>query len=143
MRKISAEELNACLVEHCDWLTSEGVRGKQAKFKDCNFSGLDHRFADLKGAILIDADLQGVSLRWADLRFADLRFVNLRSADLRDSKLVGAYLQNSDLRCAKLDKCISHTGSIHGAHFTSDALPWLMLRPNWVKEKARVHIHEE
>jgi uncharacterized protein YjbI with pentapeptide repeats len=62
-------------------------------------------------------------------------------ADFTGVNLQGADLRCADLRGAKLDGGIVGAWKILGAHFTLDALPWLMLRPNWAKERAHVHIY--
>jgi hypothetical protein len=65
-------------------------------------SGIDLRYADLKGAVLARADLRHAKLQGADLRDADLSSSNLESADLTDCDLRGAKLDGAVLVRARL-----------------------------------------
>ena len=56
--------------------------------------------ANLRGAVLIEADIRGSYLRGADLRDAVLRGARLSGADLRCADLRGARLSGADLRSA-------------------------------------------
>lgn len=60
-------------------------------------SGIDLRFANLKGANLSRADLRHAKLQGADLRDANLSSCNLESADLTDCDLRGANLDGAVL----------------------------------------------
>jgi uncharacterized protein YjbI with pentapeptide repeats len=117
MRKICPEELKTSLVNHMLWCESGGVTGKQADFRN--------------------ADLRGVDFRGVNLQFANFTDADLSSADLEGVALTGANLRGTKLGCG-----IVGARTIRGAHFTPDALPWLMLRPNWPKEQDGVHIFE-
>jgi len=66
---------------------------------------------------------------------ADLRHADLQGADLRDADLWGA-----DLRHAKIDTNIRGCYNFCNAKFTTAALPWLILHPNWLKFKDTVQI---
>jgi hypothetical protein len=115
MRKInpSPKELKAILKEHKLWLESGGTQGTCADFRNAK-------------------------LRGADLGFSDLRGVDFRNADLRN---VSCFRTN--LHGAKLDAGILGVDLIWDAHFSSDALPLLMLRPRWAEERGRVQISDE
>jgi hypothetical protein len=142
MRKPSPEELEACIEQHRLWIACIRKTGTQVFSRPANLHDTDLRDADLSGA-----DLDRANLRGADLRGANLMGANLINSDLRGATLQGAVLQSvvlsgADLRGAKLDGGIVDAWSIHGAHFTPDALPWLMLCPTWTKERDSVHICE-
>jgi hypothetical protein len=64
-------------------------------------------------------------------------------ADMRNADLNGTNLAHADLRGAKLGGGIVGALSIKCAHFSPDALPWLMLRPNWSKEQVLMCIHNK
>jgi uncharacterized protein YjbI with pentapeptide repeats len=70
------------------------------------YSGVDHRGADLMGANLAGADLRGANLRGAYLIAANLRGANLREADM-----IGADLRDADLGGADLTGAIFLTQS--------------------------------
>jgi hypothetical protein len=142
-KKISQEKLIRILAQHRLWLESDGVKGTQANFTNASLQGLNGQGADLRHARLYDAVLVGANLMGVDLMNTDISFVDLRDVNIQNANLLGAYFECADLRGAKLDAGIVDVGSIWGARFTPDALPWLMLRPKWVKEQNEVHIHEE
>lgn len=60
-------------------------------------SGIDLRFANMKGANLARADLRHAKLQGADLRDANLSSCNLENADLTDCDLRGANLDGAVL----------------------------------------------
>ena len=62
--------------------------------------------ADLSDAILTDANLRGARLQKAILTNADLTYANLRAASLYKADLTGATLVYADLRDAKVRKAI-------------------------------------
>ena len=140
MKKITQEELSRILQQHKLWIETNGVTGQCAELQDANL-----RYTNLRGAGLQDADLRGANLQGANLYDA-----NLRSADLQDANLQGANLQgadlryvdlwNADLRHARFNTNILDCSSFSGAQFTSDALPWLILHPEWSELKDTVEI---
>jgi uncharacterized protein YjbI with pentapeptide repeats len=122
MRKISKKELNTRFKEHKLWIESGTTKGFPVNLSNC--------------------DLHGVDLRGVNLDDADFRGANLQSANFRSTSQENTTLMYADLRGAKLDGGIAQAWSVRGVHFTSDALPWLMLRPDWTKERDDVHIYE-
>ena len=88
MRKISKDELEEILEKHRKWLNNKDG-GEQA---------------DLRSAVLNNANLQCTDLRCADLRCADLRCADLSGANLQYAGLNNANLQYADLRCADLSE---------------------------------------
>jgi hypothetical protein len=123
MRKISSEELQTVLDEHRLWMESRGNEGVKANLGD----------VDLRGANLAGAKLQGISFLHADLMNANLLGADLSHTDFWCANLIGT----------KFDIGIVNAYWIREAHFSVDALPWLMLRSNWVEERDHVYIHEE
>ena len=155
MKKITQEELNQILQQHKLWIETDGNKGGCAVLKGTDLLGADLRHANLRAANLRAADLQGADLRAADLQGADLRFASLygadlhyatlqstdlRGADLRDANLYDTNLYGTDLCRAQLDVNIRDSRSFRDAKFTSDALPWLILHPEWSKLKDTVRI---
>jgi len=82
-------------------------------------SGIDLRFADLKGATLTGADLRHAKLQGADLRDANLSACNLESADLTDCDLRGARLDGAVLVRARLVRA-----NLSGASFKNANFAW-------------------
>ena len=98
--KISTDKLNEILANHKLWIDSNSKYGNRA---------------DLRGAILIDADLHGADLNGADLRGANLNDANLRGADLRGADLDGANLRGADLHDASLYRADLRGADLNGA----------------------------
>ncbi len=80
-------------------------------------SGVDWRFADLQGCILVRADLRHAKMQGANLRSANLSGANLSGADLTDSDLRGAILDGAILARASLVKANLSGASLKGANF--------------------------
>ena len=139
---MTQEELDQILAAHKLWLESGRKRGKRAHLLK----------ADLRGANLEGANLQEVNLRYANLQGADLRGANLFEADLYSADLRAANLQEADLRWARLawtnlrgaivPLSIRNCDSFYGAKVSADALPWLILHPEWPKYQKPVRIAE-
>ena len=85
------------LAAHKEWLDSGGSRGERAELRNAVMQQ-----ADLHGANLERADLSGVRLSVADLMQANLRGANLQGADLWMSDMKDAILEGTDLRGANL-----------------------------------------
>lgn len=142
MKKITQEELKEILAAHKLWLESSRKRGKRAHLLR----------ADLRRAKLEGANLQEANLRYANLQGADLRGANLFEADLYSADLRDANLQEAELRWARLvwtNMCgaiiplsIRNCVSFYGTKFSADALPWLILHPQWANDKHAVKIIE-
>jgi uncharacterized protein YjbI with pentapeptide repeats len=115
MKKIDQEKLSRILTDHRLWLSTDGKLGKRA-------------------------DLQGAGLREADLCGADLQRADLHEADLYEADLWQADLRWADLRDVNLPLSIRDCYSFHGAKFSPEALPWLILHPQWSEWKDSVQI---
>ena len=127
---ISDHELAMELDAHELWLRTDGQQGRRAS---------------LRGARLAAKNLQHCNLIGADLARADLRYVDisngvLRGADLTDANLHGAYLDYADFTHSKLPISIRSCQSFRHAQFSPDALPWLVLHPNWPEMRDSVQI---
>jgi hypothetical protein len=121
MRKLSREELIEILVSHEFWL--QGAGGEVACFSNTDLQGVD---------------FQGAKLELASFSRACLRHTNLKGTNLED-----ADLRHADLTGAKLDAGILRAGDIYFAHFSPDALPWLMLRADWHIVQWSVNINKD
>lgn len=95
------------------------LRGEDLQGANLQDSALD--LADLRHAVLVQANLRNVTLRGAhlegvDLRFADLSNANLWGAFLQEANLVDANLGNADLRETKLVKADLGSANLKGAN---------------------------
>ena len=77
-------------------------RANNADLRGANLRGAVLSDANLRGAYLLDADLRGAVLSDADLRGAYLLDADLSAADLRGAYLSGAYLSDAYLSDADL-----------------------------------------
>jgi uncharacterized protein YjbI with pentapeptide repeats len=89
--------LKDVLTAHSAWLRSEGKEGRRAELR-----GALLQEADLHDVDLREADLQGAKLSVADLMRTNLSRANLQGvdfwmADMKDTNLVGALLQGANL----------------------------------------------
>jgi uncharacterized protein YjbI with pentapeptide repeats len=142
--KINQKDLCELLEKHKLWVVSGGNEGIRGYLSNCK---IKRTFTNLTGAELSSIDLRntelvGVDLTGANLKSADLRYSDFRDADLTNACLESADLEGTNFVGAKLDRGIVQAWTIYGARFSPDALPWLMLRPNWTKERDHVHICE-
>ena len=111
--KISDDELNEILANHKLWIDSNSKYGNRANLRGAILNDADLHRADLRGANLNDAnlndanlndaDLRGANLNDADLSGANLNDANLHRADLSSADLSGATLNDANLRGANLD----------------------------------------
>ena len=86
-----------------------------ANLKEALLYEADLKGADLYGAILRDADLKGANLKGADLEEADLKGADLYGAILRDADLKGANLKGADLTRADLTRADLKGADLRGA----------------------------
>ena len=100
------DRLKAIIESHNLWLDSDRREGQRA-----NLSGAELRGADLSGANLIRAHLRG--------------------ANLIRANLYGAYLSGANLLSAKFDLNFKKVAWFREATFSYNALPWLVLHPNF------------
>jgi uncharacterized protein YjbI with pentapeptide repeats len=98
--------ISEVLASHKEWLDSDGSRGERAELKNAVMQQ-----ADLHGANLERADLSGVRLSVADLMQANLRGANLQGADLWMSDMQDAILDGTDLRGANLTEVTGLTAA--------------------------------
>jgi hypothetical protein len=111
MRKISKNELEEILEKHRKWLNNKDG-GEQADLRSAvlnnanlqctNLRGADLRCADLSGANLQYADLSGANLKEANLQKINLQFVDLSNANLSGTDSQKADLQYANLQCTNL-----------------------------------------
>jgi len=94
------------LASHEEWLESSGARGERAELKDAILQQ-----ADLHDANLERADLSGARMSVADLMRANLRGADLRGADLWMSDMKDALLDGADLRGADLSEVTNLTSA--------------------------------
>jgi len=139
-------ELDRKLKQHRLWLETRGAEGERADLLGSNLRRATLRGANLRGAVLqaanlLDANLRGANLQDANLLDANLLDANLQDAELRGADLRGANLRSANLRGAKFDINIRDCWGFAHAKFTPDALPWLILHPEWTEFKGTVQIH--
>jgi uncharacterized protein YjbI with pentapeptide repeats len=103
------------LVSHGEWLASDGSRGERAELK-----GAILQQADLHDANLERADLSGVRLSVADLMCANLKGADLRGADLWMSDFKDTNLEGADLRGANLSEVTNLTRQQIASAITDD-----------------------
>jgi uncharacterized protein YjbI with pentapeptide repeats len=89
--------LKEVLAAHRKWLESAGQNGSKAELRKAMLQE-----ADLHGANLQEADLEGAHLSVADLMRTNLKGANLRNADfwmadMKDTLLNGANLEGANL----------------------------------------------
>ena len=70
----------------------------------------------------------------------DFRRANLTKANLTNANLRGTDLRDADLTNANLSLSIRDCWSLRNAKFSADALPWLILHPEWAEWKDTVQI---
>lgn len=92
------------LLAHGEWLSSSGERGERAELKNAILQQ-----ADLHDANLERADLSGARLSVTDLMGANLTGADLRGADLWMSDLKDTVLEGADLRGANLSEVTNLT----------------------------------
>jgi hypothetical protein len=76
---------------------------------------LDLSWANIRGAVLLDASLERVNLQGADISVARLDRAKLRDADLRGANLRGAMLTGAHLRGADLSSASFRLAYVVGA----------------------------
>jgi hypothetical protein len=94
----------------------DGIKGPQ-------LSGVDLRYADMRGVFLVGALLTNARLDFADLLLADLRQTVLTGAHLENSDLEGAHLNGATLINANLSN-----SELAGADLTGAELKYANLR---------------
>jgi len=85
------------LAAHKEWLDSDGARGERAELKGAVMQQADLHDADLERADLSGARLSVTDLMRANLKGADLRGADLWMSDMKDTILEGADLRGADL----------------------------------------------
>ena len=111
------EELKEILEDHSKYLIGD-PDGERANLRGAVLCDADLRDVDLRDAYLRDANLSDANLFDANLRNVNLRDVNLHGADLYCANLCGADLFGADLFGANIDfSCLPLCcGSLH-VHF--------------------------
>ena len=116
------ERLKKSVEEWNQW--RENSPDVEIDLRDTNFESADLKGANLKGAILANADFFGANLKSANLEGASLEsailsFCNLRSANLKGANLEGANLEGITLIRADLEGAILEGANLEGASLRS------------------------
>jgi len=85
------------LTAHREWLDSNGESGERANLKGAILQQADLHDANLERADLRDARMSVSDLMRANLKGADLRGADLWMSDLKDTNLEGADLRGANL----------------------------------------------
>ena len=96
--------LQEVIVAHKKWLDTDGREGKRAELKNALLQE-----ADLHDLNLQEADMEGAKLSVADLMRTNLRRANLKGADLWMADMKDTNLQGADLQGANLADVTSLT----------------------------------
>jgi uncharacterized protein YjbI with pentapeptide repeats len=112
-----ADDLNALLNAHRQWIDSEKSAGRRADLRGAPLDSADLRGADLRHADLGGANLRGADLTEADLRGADLTRARLEGATLSRADLQEAMLQGADLRRANISAADLRRANLRGCSF--------------------------
>jgi uncharacterized protein YjbI with pentapeptide repeats len=111
-------ELEKILNEHRLWLDTDGKQGARADLRkailqEADLHGLNLQGADLEGAHLSVADLMGTNLRLANLQGADLWMADVKDANLQGTQLQGANLAEvTNLTQLQIDSAIVDAATI-------------------------------
>ena len=111
-------QLDQLLEDHRKWLESDGKDGKRADLRnailqEADLHGLNLQSADMQNAKLSVADLMGTNLRLANLRGADLWMADMKNAKLQGTELQGANLGDvTNLTQEQVDSAITDAATI-------------------------------
>jgi len=111
-------ELEKILDDHTRWLASDGKQGvradlRKAILQEADLHGLNLQGADLEEAHLSVADLMGTNLRLANLQRADLWMADVKDANLQGAQLQGANLAEvTNLTQKQIDSAIIDAATI-------------------------------
>jgi uncharacterized protein YjbI with pentapeptide repeats len=136
--------LYTLILRHRQFLTD--FRNSKFQQKKLNsFGRFDCSSLDLSNRSMICEDLSwaictNAKFNKADLCATSFFQADLRGSDFRDADLCNVIFASADLREAKFDHNLFHVMDISRAKFSIDALPWLMLRPNWLVEKMQIKL---
>lgn len=92
---MTADQLQAVIAEHQDWIRSDGGKGRRAMLRGCNLANSTLARMNLSGADLSEANLAGADLTGALLICTDLRGANLLRVATADADFRGALLDGS------------------------------------------------
>jgi len=115
------------LKAHREWLSSGGDKGERANLRNAilqqaDLHDADLQRADLNGARLSVSDLMRANLSGADLRGADLWMSDMKDANLEGADLRGANLKEvTNLTTAQLGQAVVDTTTILPADLKKDA----------------------
>jgi uncharacterized protein YjbI with pentapeptide repeats len=110
--------IDELLSEHQKWVESGGKEGKRADMRnailqEANLHAVNLQGADMENAKLSVADLMGANLRLANMRGADLWMADLKDANLQGAELQGANLAEvTNLTRKQLDSAITDETTI-------------------------------
>lgn len=112
---------------HKKWLLGE-YEGIRADFTRVDLKGENFKGAELTKAIFNGADLRGANFSGANLHMADFRDSNLSGADFRDSNISGANFSGATLRIANLSKVNAYETKFTGADLGKATLSFANLQ---------------
>jgi uncharacterized protein YjbI with pentapeptide repeats len=108
-------QLHQLLEDHRKWLESHGMEGKRADLRNAILQE-----ADLHDLNLQEADMQNAKLSVADLMGTNLRLANLKGADLWMADMKGTLLQGTELQGADLSDVTNLTQEQVDSAITDD-----------------------
>jgi len=112
-------DLEIILEAHCEWVKSNGQKGRQADLSRLNLEGADLSDTNLQNAVMNETVLRG-----ADLLLTDLQGASLLQANLEDANLLGAKLREANLQGATLAGATGLLGGeLAGTNLTFAKLP--------------------
>lgn len=108
----------------------------------CKLTNINFSSSSLINVVFFRANLTGSNFCMADLTSADLSQTKLQNVNFLGANLTGCRFTYSDLRGAQFDINISQCWDFTDCKFSSDALPWLILHPNWAGIRDTVMIDD-
>lgn len=111
-------ELKEILAKHKVWLDTVGKEGERADLRkailqEADLHGLNLQEANLEGAHLSVSDLMGTNLRLANLKGADLWMADLKNTNLQGAELQGANLADvTNLTQTQIDAAITDDATV-------------------------------
>ncbi len=122
MKKILAEDLKRIILDHKDWLHTNGKMGSRANLSETDLSGIEMPEANLMMADLSGANLSGTNLLLVDLSQAKLKNADLSGADLSGADLLLANFHNANLSGADLAVSDLSGANLSGARLHASLL---------------------
>jgi uncharacterized protein YjbI with pentapeptide repeats len=142
MKKLTNEECIYRLSDHHIWRKRQAITRQYIPDGISEFKIHDY---DIMGVSFFKKDLTlvkfyGINCQGVDFRNAYCSSSTFFNCDMRNANLTNANFIHADLRFTKFDDALINAGTILQSIFTSDALPWLILRSDWLSVRDFVHI---